>query len=59
MSVFSTQFSAATGGALVCNFLEIALRNALRGLRVFPVRSRTKEPHIKDYPDLATTDPEQ
>ncbi len=34
-------------------FLEIALRNAGRGLRVFPVRSGTKEPHIRDYPDLA------
>src|SRR5450755_2692277 len=41
------------------NFRTIALRNATRGLRVFPVRAGTKEPHIRDYPDLATTEPEQ
>ncbi len=40
-------------------FLDIALRNAARGLRVFPVRAGTKEPHIREFPDLATTDTEQ
>jgi hypothetical protein len=38
------------------SFLDIALHNAARGLRVFPVRAGAKEPHIRDYPDLATTD---
>jgi len=36
-------------------FLEIALRNAARGLRVFPVHA--KLPLVKNFPDLATTDP--
>ena len=32
---------------------------ALQGLYVFPVKSNTKEPAIKDWPDLATLDPAQ
>src|SRR5947207_5587434 len=40
-------------------FLEIALRSAARGLRVFPVHRGTKEPHITDFPDLVTTESQQ
>ena len=40
-------------------FLEIALRNAGRGMRVFPVHRGTKQPCIKDFPELATTDAKQ
>ena len=38
------------------SFLDIALRNASRGFRVFPVHRATKRPCILNFPDLATTD---
>src|SRR6185312_8301160 len=41
------------------HFLQIAARNAARGLRVFPVHGGTKQPCITDFPDLATTDAQQ
>lgn len=39
--------------------LEAALGYAQRGWPVFPVVPRSKLPKIKDWPDTATTDPEQ
>lgn len=39
------------------SFLDIALRNAARGFRVFPVHRGTKQPCIKDFPELATAEP--
>lgn len=40
-------------------FQEIALRNGARGFRVFPVHRGTKQPCIKDFPELATTEPSE
>jgi len=41
------------------HFMTIATRNIARRLRVFPVHRGTKQPCVKDFPDLATTDPQQ
>ena len=37
------------------SFLDVAIRNAGRGFRVFPVHRGTKKPCILNFPDLATT----
>lgn len=39
--------------------LNVALELAKDGLAVFPARAETKRPHVKDWPNVATTDPEQ
>lgn len=39
--------------------LESALDLAARGYRVFPLQPGAKQPAIKDWPNLATSDPEQ
>jgi hypothetical protein len=38
------------------NKLDYALKYAGLGIRVFPIIKNTKEPAVKDWPDLATTD---
>src|SRR5437867_4117586 len=38
------------------SFLDVAIRNAGRGFRVFPVHRGSKKPCILNFPDLATTD---
>src|ERR1700680_96856 len=39
-------------------FLEIALRNAARGFRVHPLKTKGKAPLLPGWPELATTDTE-
>jgi hypothetical protein len=39
--------------------VDWALYFASHGLRILPVRARSKEPRLKDWPNKATTDPEQ
>ena len=36
--------------------LTTALKLAKAGLPVFPARASTKRPHVKDWPNVATTD---
>ena len=39
-------------------FLDIALRNAARGFRVHPLKPQGKAPELKNWPEMASSDPE-